>query len=179
MSYKVHSDWFGQVSVDATDSSRAAFDKVEKLLTGLQPAAAQRARSTAAFTAAGVQIVISHMTDPKMTIELNFDADGGGMFHPGGFEEYYRLRGEPPVEQDALDNLTATLTNTYVIEDTRWKGRVIRTKVTTQDSGGEHTGTSVSGWLLPPRWVLPRNHVTTQSRTVSFGCRPAHGAAKS
>lgn len=84
MTDEVHSDWFGHVSMDVTDSSGAAFSHVDQLLTGLQPAAIQRDRSTAAVTAAGIQVVISHATDPKMTIDLHYNADGGGMFHPAG-----------------------------------------------------------------------------------------------
>lgn len=99
------------------------------------------------------------------------------MMHVGGYDEYYRLRGEPPVEQDALDDLTTVLTSTYVITDTWWKGRVIRTVVTVRNAKGKDAGITTSGWLLPPRWVLPRRQLTTQSRTVSYGCTPAGGDA--
>lgn len=178
MTPKVHSEWFQHATVDDTDSSRAAFVKVEQLLTGLQPLAMDRVQSTAVSSAAGIEIVIRHVSDPELTIDLNYAADGGGMMHVGGYDEYYRLRGEPPVEQDALDDLTTILTSTYVITDTWWKGRVIRTVVTVHNAKGEDGGITVSGWLLPPRWILPRRQLTTQSRTVSYGCTPAAGATQ-
>lgn len=171
MTHEVHSDWFGKVNMDVTDPSRAAFSHVDQLLSSLQPAAIQRDRSTATVTAAGIQIVITHATDPRMTIDLHYNADSGGMIHPGGSEEYYRLRDEPPVERDALDDLTTVLTSTYLIEETWWRGRHIRTVVAVKNAEGEDKATSTSGWLLPPRWIIPRNRLTTQSRTASFGCR--------
>ena len=35
MSDEVHSDWFGHVSMDVTDSSGAAFSHVDQLLTSM------------------------------------------------------------------------------------------------------------------------------------------------
>jgi hypothetical protein len=89
------------------------------------------------------------------------------MFHLLGFEEYYQLRDGPPVEQDALEDLATMLTSTYEIEETRRRGHLIRTTVRTEEGG--HGGTSVSGWLLPPRWVLPSRQLASRTRTVSYG----------
>jgi hypothetical protein len=165
----VQSDWFATVNVDAAVSPRASFARVEQLLNKLQPSAMDCARSTATFAETGVDVRIKHVDAPGLEIDLHYTADGGGMFHPLGFEEYYRLHNEPPVEQDALEDLATMLTSTYTIEETRWRGRLVRTTVTADDPDSEHGGTMVSGWLLPPRWFLPRNQLLIRSRTVSYG----------
>ena len=54
----VRSIWFRMVSMDAAQSSRASFAKVERLLSMLEPSAMDRVRSTADFTEAGVQLFI-------------------------------------------------------------------------------------------------------------------------
>lgn len=172
-----HSKWFATVDMDAAESSRASFVKVERLLSMLQPSAIDRDRSTAAFTEAGVQLLIEHDIDPTLKIDLHYTCSSGGMFSPLGFEEYYQLRGEPPVEQDALEDLAGVLTRTYSIEETPWRGRVIRTTVRAYEPGGEHVGTSVSGWLVPPRWVLPHQQLVVHTRTVSYRARPAAASA--
>jgi hypothetical protein len=164
----VQSQWFGTVSMDANESSTASFSKVERLLSMLQPSAMDGDRSTADFTTAGVQLLIEHVSDPAGKIDLHYTSSDGGMFHPLGFEEYYQLRGEPSVEQDALDDLAVVLASSYAIEGTRWRGRVIRRTVRADRPGGEHGGTSVSGWLIPPRWLLPRRQLVSRSRTVSY-----------
>lgn len=171
----VQSRWFATVSVDSAQSSRASFAKVERLLWMLQPSAMDRDRSTADFTEAGAQLLIEHVSDPALKIDLNYTGSGGGMFSPLGFGEYYQLRGEPPVEQDALEDLVRVLTRTYSVEETMWRGRLIRTTVKAYEQGGEHVGTSVSGWLLP-RWVLPHQQLVIHTRTVSYGARPADTA---
>jgi hypothetical protein len=67
----VHSDWFATVNVDAADSSRASFAKVEQLLNELRPSAMDRTHSTATFAEAGVELVINHVSDPSLKIDLH------------------------------------------------------------------------------------------------------------
>jgi hypothetical protein len=78
------SKWFATVNVDDAESSRASFAKVERLLSMLQPSAIERDRSTAAFTEADVQLLIEHVSDPALEIDLNYASSGGGMFNPLG-----------------------------------------------------------------------------------------------
>lgn len=172
------SDWFSTVTVDDTAAAAAAFMKVEQLLTGLQPTSIDRSRSTANFTNGDVQINLHHTSGIAMlAIDLHYDSDGGGMFNVMGFEEYYQLRGEPPVEQDALDDLIAVLVNDYTVDDTYWRGRKIRTVVTQIEPGERSTGSSYSGWLLPARWFIPHRKLTTHSHRYSYGGqRPAEPA---
>lgn len=92
---------------------------MERLLSGLQPAALDRLRSTASFDDASVQIELHHVSGRNQSsIDHHYSEDLGGMFNPLGFKEYYRLRGRPPVEQDALDDLGVVLTSTYTVEET-------------------------------------------------------------
>lgn len=170
----VHSDWLGSVTVaDSSAFARAAFEKLDRLLFALQPAALDRLRSTARFDDTSAQIVLHHVSGKDwLGVDLHYSEDLGGMFNPLGYEEYYQLRGDPPVEQDALDDLAVVLTSAYTIEETWWRGRRIRT-VVKQTSGGEEVGVSVSGWpLLPPRWLLPANQLSVRRDSLSYGGRP-------
>lgn len=174
----VQSKWFATVNMDAAESSRASFAKVERLLSMLQPSAIDRDRSTAGFTeGGGVQLLIEHVRESRLKIDLNYTCSGGGMFSPLGFEEYYQLRGEPPIEQGALEDLAGVLTRTYSIEETPWRGRVIRTTVRAYESDGEHVGTSISGWLVPLRWIFPHQQLVVHTRAASYGVRPADASA--
>jgi hypothetical protein len=168
---EVHSDWFATVSVAETPFARAAFERVERLLGVLQPVELDRVRSTAGFGDAHVQLDLRHVSALRRAdLVLHCTEDLGGLVNPLGYEEYDRpRRGGPPVEQDALDDLAVALTSTYSILETWWRGRRVRT-VVTQTHEGEDLGTSVSGWLLlPPRWLLNRDQLTTRRRTVSYG----------
>lgn len=167
---KVPSDWFGTVSLADTAFASAAFEKVDQVLDALQPTELDQLRSFAGFADAHVQINLHHISGRDWSdVDLHYTEDSGGMFNPLGHEEYYRLAGEPAVEQDALDDLTVVLTSIYTSEETWWRGRRIRT-VVRQTNGGEDLGTSVAGWpLLPPRWLLPRDQLTTRRHTLSYG----------
>lgn len=169
-----HSDWLGSVTVTDSASARAALEKLDRLLSTLQPAALDRLRSTARFDDSSVQINLHHISRKDwLGVDLHYSEALGGMFNPLGHEEYYQLRGDPPVEQDALDDLAVVLTSTYAIEETWWKGQHIRT-VVKQTSGGEEIGVSVSGWpLLPPKWLLPRDQLSVRRDSLSYGGRPA------
>ena len=177
---KVASNWFATVTTDSSEAATAAFEKVEQLLTGLQPVSLDPARSTADFTLTNAQVDLHHISGLDMlAISVNYSADGGGMFNPMGFEEYYRLRDDPPIEQEVLDDLSIVLTSAFNVEDTYWKGRKIRTVVTQIEPGERSSGSSVSGWLLPPRWFLPRSQLTTQTQRFSYASpaagRPSRG----
>lgn len=164
------SDWFGTVTVNDTAAARTAFLKVEQLLTSLEPACIDRPLSAAHFTDVDVQINLHHSSGiAKLSIDLHYAAGGGGMFYPMGYEEYYQLRDEPPVEQDALDDLSAVLVSAFIIEESYWRGRVIRTVVTQIEPGDRATGSSTSGWLLPPKAFIPARILVTQSHRYSYG----------
>lgn len=170
---EVRSDWFGTIIVDDTATATASFAKVEQLLASLQPVSLDRSRSTASFTETGVQITLHHVSGLDMlTVDLHYSAATGGMFYPLGFEEYYRLRDHPPVEDDALDDLRTVLRSAFDVEETSWKGRKIRTLVTQVEPGERSSGLSVSGWLLPPRWILPQRQLTVQHHRYSYGIQP-------
>ncbi|GAB2591535.1 hypothetical protein [Microlunatus antarcticus] len=167
-----HSDWLGSVTVADSAFARAAFEKLDRLLTALQPAALDRLRSIARFDDTSAQIDLHHVSGKDwLDVDLHYSEDLGGMFNPLGHEEYYQLRGDLSVEQDALDDLAVLLTSTYAIEETWWRGRHIRT-VVKQTSGGEEIGVSVSGWpLLPPKWLLLPNQLTVRRDSLSYGGR--------
>lgn len=174
----IQSDWFATVTTDGSEAATAAFDKVEQLLTRLQPVSLEPSRSTASFTETSAQVDLHHVSGLDMlTISVNYRADGGGMFNPLGFEEYYRLRDDPPIEQDVLNDLSTVLASAWNVEDTYWKERKIRTVVTQIEPGELSSGGSISGWLLPPRWFLPRSQLTTRSQRFSY-VDPAAGLSR-
>lgn len=169
------SHWFASVTTDASNAAAAAFEKVEELLTRVEPASLNSAASTASFAEGNAQVDLHHDSGLDMlTISVNYGSGTGGMFHPLGFEEYYRLRGDPPIEQDVLDDLETVLTSAFDVEETYWKGRKIRTVVTQVEPGERSSGSSVSGWLLPPRWLLPRGQISSRRQRYSY-CVPAPG----
>lgn len=170
---ETHSEWLGSVSVAGSAFARAAFEKLDRLLDALQPRQLDRLRSTARFDDTSVQIDLHHVSgNDRLSVDLGYSEDLGGMFGPLGHEEYYQLRGDPPVEQDVLDDLALVLTSSYAVEETWWRGRRLRT-VVRQVSGGEEVGVSVSGWpLLAPRWLIKRESTSTRRESFTYGGHP-------
>ena len=165
----LQSDWFATVTTDGSRTAAEAFAKVEQLLARLQAASLDSTRSTASFTKESAQVDLHHDSGLDMlTVSASYSADHGGMSHPLGFEEYYRLRDEPPIEQDVLEDLGTVIASGFDVEETYRKGRRIRRVVTQVEPGERSSGSSVSGWLLPPRWFLPQSQLITRRNRYSY-----------
>jgi len=156
------SGWFGQLSLDPTSTSPLTLEAVEEVLDKYHPTTVDREASSARVgPGPTAEFHIRHAKEFSLSVNLLQHGDCFTVEHPVGVEDY---SGESAVEQ-LLDGLTEVLTETYEVEDTWWKGRLVSTVHRTSE-GNEYGFTR--GWLPPPWWPRRRRHLKVDQRTGSF-----------
>lgn len=160
------SRWFGELHLDPSSSSALTLDDIERVLDSHGPIAVDRATSSADVAPGpSAEFQIRCSTEPNLNVNLIQDGDLYVVEHPSGVDEHY---GEPQIDQ-MLQRLAKVLSATYEIEDTFWRGRLVRTIHRQQgvDEPSEELE-FVLGWLPPPWWPLRRTRLETRRRTASF-----------
>lgn len=158
--------WFVLES-SSTAETPAVMDKIVALLDELQPADLDRARSRIAVMGDGhLDGLLAHRWERLADVDFDLSSSGGTMTSVDGFEEYYGDYGKDgPLEQIFLSDLAEQLNAEWRIEQTYLGNRLVKT-VATGPRAESH-----SGWLVPPRWLIPARFLQTVSRSGSFGCR--------
>ena len=112
-------------------------------------------------------IELRHANNAAADIIYRGGSGAGMLWWAGGAEEYYGDYGEDgPLERVLVSDLTERLGATWQVEETFWRGKRVRRVV--REAGSIY----VSGWLLPPRWFIPRRRLQVTTRTTSFGSLP-------
>ncbi|SER27525.1 hypothetical protein SAMN05421756_11189 [Microlunatus flavus] len=152
--------------LDPASSSALTIDDVERVLDTHGPIGVDHDTSSADVgPGPSAEFHIQCSTEPNLNINLIQDGDLFLVEHPSGIDEHY---GEPQIDQ-MLRRLGKVLTATYEIEETYWKGCVVRAVHRQQgvDESSEELE-FVLGWLPPPWWPLRRARFETRRRTASF-----------
>jgi hypothetical protein len=165
------SRWFAEVHLDPASSSALTIDDVERVLDSHGPIGVDCHTSSANVgPGPSAEFHIQCSTEPNLNVNLIQDGDLFLVEHPSGVDEHY---GEPQIDQ-MLRRLAQVLTTTYEIEETYWKGRVLRAIHRQQgvDEPSEELE-FVLGWLPPPWWPLRRSPPRNPSADSVVPHRPA------
>ena len=162
----VHDAWF-TFEPSPTVQTPALTKKLLALLDELQPADLDRARSRIAVTGEDqLKGLLAHKFERRADIDFDISSRGGTMMSVDGFEDYYGDYGDDgPLEKVFLSDLADRLRAEWTIEQTYLGNRLVRTVATGPRAE------SYSGWIVPPRWLIPARFLRTVSCSGSYNCR--------
>lgn len=160
----VSTRWFPRTP-DPDAPGSALLIRLIELLDRLEPMQLDGDRSEATWTRGRnlsvVEVVLRHRTERALSLSFGL-GDGGGTFYgQQGVEEF-------DDDQTGPDGIFAEvelqLRQSYLIEDTFRKERLLRTVVRSPGSTG------VTGLLSPVAAVVPDHYLRIERRQADYGC---------
>lgn len=167
------SDWFGRISMKgAAVTAPPVFHQLEELLSRLRPAALQVESSSVELWPEGVKAQMVHRNQLMAGIEFGCAPEGGDIMSLVGLEEYYGNYGtDGPLSKVMLEDLARLLSSNYRVDETWWRGRMIRRVVRGPHMSGGGEIESHQGWLIAPTWLMRKRNLSRRSFTVSYNCQ--------
>lgn len=168
------SRWFASIDIEGAPASAGRLvDQIEGLLDQLEPTRLDPGRSTVRTGSSGTDVFLAHSSEPIADIQVSFSDGSGTMWALNHHDEFYSLASDPSDQwtDDIVESVAEVLRRHYVIEVFTWRGRDIRTRITTDTS----TATSNDyGWGLVALLVV--HSPLTDERWTTAACATSNAS---